>query len=77
MPHLSTGLVIWTVYENPSDYPGKFVVRAWEAINGKPVPREDCTVSDTLDKARASVPEGLVRMDRGDDDDPCIVETWI
>lgn len=71
-------LTIWTVYENPRDYPGKFVVRAYDVCAGGAVAaRLECTVRDSLDEARAAVPAGLYWMNRNPVDDPTIVETWL
>jgi hypothetical protein len=72
---------ILTVYENPSDYPGKIVVRVAVITGGgaRPMPLP-LAVCDTLDEARASIEEhhpGLIRMHRMPGDDPVIVETWL
>lgn len=67
------GLEIFVVYENPSDFPGKMVVRKF--INDKPTLEPLC-VEDTLEEAREKIPKGLFRMDRMADDDIVIVETW-
>jgi hypothetical protein len=64
---------LYTIYENPRDYPGKFVVRRWVGL--KPDPTAE--VRDTLADARAAVPVGRVLLSRMADDDPCIAETWI
>jgi len=75
-------LSIFTVYRNPRDYPGSFVVRRFE------VTADGCTqraplplvVTDTLDEARAAVHRahpGAVCMARSDGDEPQIVESWI
>jgi hypothetical protein len=71
-------LVIWTVYCNPRDYPGKFVVRPFRAWAGEPMPdAEPHFVGDTLEGARASIPTGLVCLGPSPGDDPVIVETWL
>lgn len=74
-------LPIWTIYENPSDYPGKFVVRRGAVMQGgtyylDPAPS---FVGDSLAEARASLPHerGLVRMSRSPGDAPQIVEVWL
>lgn len=78
---MTTGerLDIFAIYESPSDYTGKFVVRGW-AVNADGSVRPDrfpLAVVDTLDLARESVPADLVRVERSPSDDPCIVETWV
>jgi hypothetical protein len=73
---MQPSLPIYTVYRNPSDYPDKFVVRRWESL---PVPKPDATplaVCDSLEQARAAVPEGLTLLDRAQADDPVIVGVW-
>lgn len=72
-------LRIFTIYENPSDYPGAFVVRETECRAGGeirllPLP---LAVTKTLDEARAKVPPGLWRFIRSPTDDPCIREVWL
>lgn len=71
-----THLVQWTIYKNPRDYPNKFVLRACVIGPRGVQPVEGVCVVDTLDEARARVPEGLVRLPRFANDDPVIVEVW-
>jgi hypothetical protein len=71
-------LTLWVIYKNPSDYPGKFVLRAQVAYPGGEVRlHPDCMVCDTLEQAREGVPPGLVLLTRAPEDDPVIYETWI
>lgn len=71
-------LTIWTIYQSPLDYPGRFVVRAYDvAGDGQVVPRAEQAVCGSLEEARARVPCGLYWMNRNPVDDPTIVETWI
>ena len=72
-------LHMWTIYENPSDYPGRFVVRECtierdSTIVTKPEP---AAVVLTLEDARAAVPDGLYRLARAPGDEPHIVEVWL
>ena len=76
---MSKNLIIYTVYFNPSDYPGKYVVRGYEidGINpdGKPL---ECEVYETLNQAREPLSKlGLYLLDRHMYDDACIVEVWL
>jgi len=66
------GLVIWVVYDNPTDYPDLFVVRKW--INEQPL--EEVQTFQTLEEAREYIPDGLFRLPRLEVDAPVIVETW-
>jgi hypothetical protein len=71
----------WVIYRNPSDYPGKFVVREWTiAFGDNPEPTPSATVTaikDTIDEARTFVPNGYVNIGRMQNDDPAIFEVWI
>lgn len=70
-------LPIWTIYDNPSDYPGKYVLRRSVAARGFVITDPVCYVSDTLDAARKMLPPGLFRLDRQPGDEVQIVETWL
>lgn len=73
-------LVTFTIYQNPKDYPDKFVVRRWAVVRGRadPVPDPKAwAVTDSLEMARRALPKGLVRTERHANDDPVIVETWV
>lgn len=73
------GLEMFTVYENPRDFPGQYVARRFviEASGPKPDP-EPLIVSNLLGAIRAEMyRRGLVCLTRADNDDPCIVEVWL
>lgn len=63
----------FTIFHNPKDFPGKFVVRLFD---GK-TPTRLLTVKDTLEEARKTIPPMFFRVDRSQNDDPVIVETWL
>ncbi len=68
----------YAVYENPSDFPGLFVVRRW-TINGMiavPDVNEFCT-GPTLESVRQQLPLGLTRLKRFENDDLVLVEVWL
>jgi hypothetical protein len=71
-------LPILTIYENPSDYPGKFVARM-HAVSGGGlrVANTPLGICETLKEVQALVPPGAVKLMRNPEDDPCIVESWI
>lgn len=70
-------ITFWVITRNPSDYPNKYVVRA-QRVRGTVIHYDlDCTVHDTLEEARASVPPGCWRFTRAAEDDPVIVESWM
>lgn len=64
---------VFTVYKNPRDFPGKYVVRLFDGTR----PMRLITIRDTLDEARATIPEGFYCVQKSPDDDPVIVETWL
>lgn len=74
----SDELPIYVIYENPSDYPGKFVVRRQLAMRGRIwVDLVPLAVVGTVEEARGHIPEGCVCLSRDPSDDPVIVETWL
>lgn len=66
-------LFIWTVYEKPKDYPNDFVVRIFNFDK----PTNVVHTAKTLEEVRRFIPEGLYRLERLPQDDPCIVEVWL
>jgi hypothetical protein len=71
------GLVFWTIYENPSDYPNKYVVRECTVLGGTIVHSPEAKVCDSLDAARQQVPPWLVNIGRQPLDEPQIKEVWV
>lgn len=70
-------LPMWTITENPSDHPGKFVARLW-LVEGRVIAATtDIHIADDLKAVRAMLPGGLINIGRQPEDDPVIVETWI
>jgi hypothetical protein len=71
-------LGIFTVYHNPLDYPGKFVVRRSVVSAGRVVTdRDPLAVVWSLEQARAAIPRGLTRLPRMPEDEIQIVEVWL
>lgn len=66
-------LALWTVYDSPTDLPGRFVARKWLLDQ----PTNDLLEDKTLDGLRAKLPPGLTCLARSPQDDPKIVETWV
>ena len=66
---------IWTIYHNPRDFPGRFVVRVFYGECAE----RDCTTHDTLEDARISVCArgASCNLHRAPADNPVIVESWI
>lgn len=73
-------LSTWTIFFNPSDAPGRFVVRRFDVVQDQPepVPTQHASVHPTLTAARDAVPpQAGVCFTRSPGDDPTIVETWM
>lgn len=66
-------LDIWTIYRNPRDHPGKYVARLFV---GETATDQAIVVGD-LELLRGMMRAmGLACLNRADDDDESIVETW-
>lgn len=71
------GLIMWTVYDHPADFPDEFVARAWRITAGKAEPTNISFTAPSLEEVRALLPPGLALLGRSESDDPKIVETWL
>lgn len=67
-------LYIYTMYYDPADYPGKFVVRRFQYDQPDPDPM---VVSDTYTGAKAVIPQGCVKFQPDPQDEPQILEIWL
>jgi hypothetical protein len=71
-------LNIWTLYDNPSDMPGYFVLRRYEAYRGFSLSTPDVCASKDIEEMRNVMRNlGLHCIPRHDGDEPHIVEIWI
>lgn len=71
-------LSIYTIYTDPLDFPGKFVVRRHVVEAGHSVPDVmPMIVADSLEEARRVLPTGSTCLGREPGDDQKIVESWI
>jgi hypothetical protein len=73
---LEGALKQYAIYERPSDHPGGYVVREWLVTAGTALPG-DSSRAETLDAARALLPEGVTRISGQDPNEPQIVEVWM
>lgn len=70
-------LVQFVIYESPNDYPGKFVVREYRISPGTiRAATEPAAVVDTLEEARAVIPEGMVLLQPQEGEHKSIREVW-
>lgn len=65
--------LLYCVYDHPSDYPDKYVTRAWLGNRST----ETTFEADTLEEMRTLKPDSMAIIPRMPDDDPVIVECWI
>lgn len=65
--------MLYVIYQCPKDYPDKYVVRLWKLDIPVDPP---IAVVDTIEDARANVPEGLYCQQPFPEDDPCIYEVY-
>lgn len=71
-------MIMYVVYVNPRDFPGKVVVRRWGIDADGPAPEsKEFAVVDSIIEAREALPEGLFKIRRSPNDDPVIAEVWI
>jgi hypothetical protein len=70
---MADGIEMWTVYWNPRDIPGKWVVRHFVGLT----PDRYGVICNTLTEAREQVPDHCVRLDRSPGDDFAIYEVWL
>ena len=75
------GTIYYTIYKNPSDFPGKFVIRAFtikpKAAIAHSSPFYVGPSADACRKHLSDNVPGLFPIPRSPTDDPVIVETWI
>ena len=71
-------LSLWVVYDHPIDYPDVYAARLHQVSeSGQRATHHVLTAGD-LEEIRAALNAfGLVRVNRGAEDDPKIVETWL
>lgn len=74
-------MTLYTIYDHPRDFPKNFVVREWVVgRDNKTYPEYSLNrwLYDSLEEARKPLKErGLVCVQRDENDDPVIVETWM
>lgn len=71
-------LVMWTIYDHPSDYPSGYIARMFEVTAAGPRPTFNVITSPSLESLRRKFEEkGLIRTPRDEMDDPVVLETWL
>jgi hypothetical protein len=72
----------YTIYENPKDMPGHYVVRGWDVEDGDLIMADEAITipisEEGLSTLRKSLQEnGLFCIGRSPEDDLVILETWL
>lgn len=75
-------LKLYSVVRCPAVNPTQFVVKCWhiKQSRGIPMPVTDAiswSESPTIEKARESIPRGLICMSRSHSEDGSVIESWI
>jgi hypothetical protein len=71
-------LRVWTIFDNPDDFPGKIITRETVVGHKGPIPSPFAYVSPTIEHARQALEAmGLVCLGRDPQDEPSIVEVWV
>ena len=77
-PTETSTLIMWVVYDHPSDYPDDFVARKWILTKNGMLPTETALSGPSIDLLRYMLAEnGLSRMERLPEDDPVVLEVWL
>lgn len=63
----------FVIFYDPKDFPGKYAIRLFDGQS----PTRLLCIKQTLQEARAAIPNMFYRVDRKAEDDPKIVETWL
>lgn len=73
-------MMVYTIYRNPRDYPGKIVVRAHRYVPPLGAAAEPLYIGENLEAARRAIQAqmpGAVMLARDQQDDAAIVENWL
>lgn len=71
-------LPMWVLYKHPRDFPDKYIARLHVLGSNGYAATPEVLVADELEEVRQQLDaKGLVRLERNENDDPVIVETWL
>ncbi len=70
-------LSIYTIFNNPLDYPNKVVVRQFKIKAGKIGVTDNIVLCDSVEEARNKIPKNLSVLMRSPNDHTSVVESWI
>ena len=67
----------YVIYNKPEDYPNNIVVRIWVVGRNSLIQGPIVSISDTIEQARETIPNGMCCISRSEYDPLSIIETWI
>lgn len=73
---MTDSLVMWVVYDHPTDFPDGFIARRWDGATPTNVVITANTAGAVRTQLRHVAPD-LVCFKRAENDDPKIVEVWL
>jgi hypothetical protein len=68
---------LWSVYDHPAEHPGCCAVRKILVEDDGLSPAEWELFQSLQEARRVLSRRGLIRVPRGDQDDPALTETWL
>lgn len=78
MPDQNNALVMWTVYDHPTDFPNDYVARKWELDHTGVRATDEVILHRRLAAVRMQMRvRGLTCLPRLPMDEPKIVEVWL
>ena len=70
-------LMLWTIYNHPSNAPDHFIARKWLVSGGESTMTDEVFKAGTLEELRKLLPPGLYHIPRSDEDDSTVIESWL
>ena len=67
------GAPLITVYNDPAEFPGKYVARLFNGRQGTHL----VAVADTLAEILKAKPKEMIRVQKHETDSPKVIETWL
>lgn len=78
MSEQTDALVMWTVYDHPTDFPNDYVARKWELDSTGVHATDEVILHRRLAAVRGQMRvRGLTRLPRFPQDEPKIIEVWL
>lgn len=75
---MSDAMIMWVLYDHPSDFPDDIVARKFAIAAGEVTATDETKTFASTDEAQTFFSEfGFVAIPRQDDDDPVIIASWV